>query len=483
MDDLSTGLLDVAVTPTAGATDSGSTNVDTPVVDSDIANVDVESGADVSTDTTVEGTDEGSAGETNPDGTPKVDPTNKVDTTPQEIRSALKALRDSNPNDPKIAAAVKQLHGNYERYEAVRKEVPGGIGEIRAQQQFLRELAGVEAGAPVTLQQAREAYARTMDIINNVNESDQLLYNGDGDLIKHIYEDMKSEGVQANFAKLADPFLATLQQNDPAGYYKAVTPHIVAQLNESGFPSVLSRLLTATKGTPAAEVVNGMVKWWNSAVDGVEKAKQGPTPEQEQFNKERTEFEQKKVRDFQASVASEAHKSDITKLGAELKVFLQKPYFKAFKTENLRPLANQIQVTLQEELQADKAYQVQMKALWGAKSPDKAKLLQYHNAKVESIAGRIVRDTVQKMYPDHARGGSAAGRVAAAAQKKAEQAKADAQQKVQSVGGKLPTPQYVATKPKNINREMDKGSLLEIGGKGWIPDGRGGWRLVSWRKS
>ena len=80
------------------------------------------------------------------------------------------------------------------------------------------------------------------------------------------------------------------------------------------------------------------------------------------------------------------------------------------------------------------------------------------------------------MYPDHAKGGSAAGRVAAANQKKEAVVKADAA--AVSTG----QPQYVAVKPKNLNREMDPKQLLEIAGKGYIPNGKGGWRLVTWRK-
>jgi hypothetical protein len=134
------------------------------------------------------------------------------------------------------------------------------------------------------------------------------------------------------------------------------------------------------------------------------------------------------------------------------------------------------------ELSADKAYQTQMKAMWGAKNPDRAKILQYHKTKVESMAERIVRTTVQRMYPDHTRGGSAAGRVAAQKQKAEAQAKADAAQKQAVASGAKVQPQYVAVKPKNINREMDPNNLLEIAGRGYVPNGAGGWRLVTWRK-
>jgi hypothetical protein len=44
-------------------------------------------------------------------------------------------------------------------------------------------------------------------------------------------------------------------------------------------------------------------------------------------------------------------------------------------------------------------------------------------------------------------------------------------------------PIYVGAKPKNLLRQYDPGSLLEIAGRGYVPDGRGGRRYITWRKS
>ena len=122
---------------------------------------------------------------------------------------------------------------------------------------------------------------------------------------------------------------------------------------------------------------------------------------------------------------------------------------------------------LYDTLKADKTYQAQMKALWGAKSPDKAKILEYHTAKVQSLANDIVRRSVQKMYPDHAKGGSAAGRVAAATAKKVAAAKTDA---AAAATGK---PVYVAVKPSwdSIDWYKDPKQHLYIAGKAYF-DGR-----------
>ena len=151
------------------------------------------------------------------------------------------------------------------------------------------------------------------------------------------------------------------------------------------------------------------------------------------------------------------------------------PFFKSFSRENFIPLGNTIKADLYEDLKADKAYQAQMKAMWGAKTPDRAKITEYHKAKVEAIADRIVRTAVQKMYPGYAKGGSAAGRVAAV------EAKKTAQAKVETAAAASGKPIYVAAKPAwdSIDWDKDPKQHLFIAGKAYL---KGSGKLVTWRK-
>jgi hypothetical protein len=162
-------------------------------------------------------------------------------------------------------------------------------------------------------------------------------------------------------------------------------------------------------------------------------------------------------------------------------MFLKTPYFKEFSRDSLQPLAREIQNSLWDTLKADKNYQAQMAGLWGAKSPDKAKLLEYHRQKVDSISEGIVRRAVQTMYPGYAKGGTAVSRVAAAATTKATAAKVTAQS---IATGK---PVYVPQKPSWDNLQMDHrdingkedAQLLYIGGKGFL---KGSGKFVTWRR-
>ena len=119
-----------------------------------------------------------------------------------------------------------------------------------------------------------------------------------------------------------------------------------------------------------------------------------------------------------------------------------------------------------------------MKAMWSAKTPDRAKIEEYHSARVDSIASEIVRSVVQRMYPGYARGGAAAGRIAAKDAKTTAVAKTDVIAAKSTAAGK---PTYVAAKPawESIDWDKDPKQLLYITGKAFL---KGKGTLVTWRK-
>jgi hypothetical protein len=163
------------------------------------------------------------------------------------------------------------------------------------------------------------------------------------------------------------------------------------------------------------------------------------------------------------------------------------PFFKDFPRETKVDLGNGIKDRLYSTLKADKAYQIQMKALWGAKSPDKAKIVAYHQTTLKNIAEDIVRTTIQNRYPGYAKGGSAAGKAAAAVVKKETAVKAA----TQSVATGKPI--YVASRPTNLVREPIKVNgkdysssdlqTLQILGRGFVKttDGKS-VKFVTWRR-
>jgi hypothetical protein len=295
---------------------------------------------------------------------------------------------------------------------------------------------------------------------------------------------------------LAPAFLDKLKANDEKGYYSAFAPHFLNGLVEVNMEGALAGLLDALNvpegATPeviaaavakAKGVAGGMDKWFKGLQSTAQKAKaEEMNPERKKLEEERAAFKQEQEKfkteagkKVQSEIVGECDKYNNKALGTALGPYLKMPFFKGFPRETLIDLGNGIKSRLFDTLEKDPTYQAQMKAFWRGKTPDRAKITEYHNAKLDSIAADIVRDTVQQRYPGYAKGGSAAGRVAAATEKKTEVKKADA---AAAASGK---PVYVATKPAwdKIDWSKDPKQFLYIAGRAYLKDSG---KLVTWRK-
>jgi hypothetical protein len=416
----------------------------------------------------------------NPDGSPKVDPAVAADlpgteSTPQNIRQALKAMRDADP--AKNGAVVKELHGAFERWEASKAIFPKGVAEMKEAKAFIDTVGG------------HEGLENLQNQVAAINESDELLYAGDPKIIENIVEDLKGQGKLGALAKLAPAFWDALKVNDNDGFYKAFSPHFLSALQDVEMPETMAGLSAAlAKGDAAGiaeakRIVDGMTNWYKglesksaqTKADAVSPERVKLDEERKAFAKEQNDFKTNQSEAFKTAVGKESEHLNNQVLGSDLKVYLKMPFFQGFTKENLTPLASQIKQDLFATLKADKAYQAQMKALWGTKNPDRAKIVEYHKAKLESISFETVKNTVQRMYPGYAKGGPAAGRVAAAEVKKAAVVKTDA---AAAASGK---PVLVAVKPKweEIDWSKDEKQYLYIAGKAYL---KASGKLVTWRK-
>jgi hypothetical protein len=498
-------ILDFAGLEDSAAAATGS-EVDTTGVDSEIP----ELGTDESTQdtpTTEEGTEgaEGKDTEThNADGTEKTPEeqaafkksaeeaaknAEPVKATPDNVRKTLKSLRDS---DPKNAQVVKELHGAYERFNAYKAEFPT-VAAAKEAKAFIDTIGGVEG------------YQKTQEQMDAVSATDELLYNGDPKLWDNVIEDLKTSGHPEALGKLAPSFLSKLKEVDSKAYYESFTPHFLEGLKEVKMDKFLTKFEAAigTKNDKGevvpdvktiTELVGSLREWLKDMEASAKPVVDQDTPERKKFLEEKTQFEaekktaaETKQKAYEEGVATDCEKSNNNLLGKALGPFLKMPFFKGFPRETLVDLGNGIKDRLYTSLKADKVYQTQMNAFWKSKSQDKDKIVAYHNQKVQAMADDIVRKTVQARYPNYAKGGSAAGKAAAAADKKVTATKAA----VQSVTSGKPI--YVASRPTNLIREditvngktYTSSDLItmQITGKGYVktPDGKG-FRYVTWRK-
>lgn len=413
--------------------------------------------------------------------------------TPDNVRKALKAMRDASPAN---ADVVKQLHGSFERWNAAKAIFPKGVSEMQEAKAFIDSVGGPEG------------YNKMQTALDAVTATDELLYAADPKLWDNVIDELKSTGHPEALGQLAPSFLSKLKSHDASAYYEAFTPHFLDGLKEVGMNKTISALEAAVnkvdaEGKPAPDIdaiksivagKGGMKDWLNDLEDTTKSKEPVDTPERKKFLAEKEAFEKTKTEDAKSKrteaekgIAAECDTQNNKSLGKALGPFLRMSFFKDFPYETKVDLGNGIKDRLYASLKADAAYQTQMKTMWAQKTPDRAKIVQYHNAKIESIAAEIVRTTIQNRYPGYAKGGSAAGRVAAAVVKKT----ADTKAAVQSVTSGKPI--YVASRPENLVREPIKvGSkeytaadlvTLQIMGKGFVKSGDGkSFKFITWRK-
>jgi len=491
-------VLDSAATVTDSAVETPTTETETPTTDTPTTEVETpteDSTAGKETETTnADGTEKTpeQVEEFKKNASAKAASSDKeLEGTPANVRSALKSLKA----DPKNAAVVKELHGSYERWQAAKAVFPKGVAEMQEAKAFIDSVGGPEG------------YQKSQDMINQVLASDELLYAADPVLWDNVIADLKSSGHPEALGQLAPSFLDKLKTTDETAYYEAFKPHFFDGLKASNVGSFVTQFnaaLAAKDATGASKpdmdtitkLVGAFTGWYGDLEKEAKNKATAPvdTPERKKFladkaafEKTRTEDNQRKQQEFENSVATEAdHKNNII-LGKVLGGFLTMPFFKDFPYETKVDLGNGIKERLYAALKADKAYQTQMDAMWKQKTPDRAKMIQYHEAKVQSIAQDIVTKTVQNRYPGYAKGGTAAGKAAAAVVKKEVAKKTDAA----SVNTGKPV--YVASRPENLVREPIKVGgkeystsdliTLQITGRGFVKstDGKS-VRFVTWRK-
>ena len=437
--------------------------------------------------------------EKNPDGSDKTAEQKNEDknkstgvedkNTPKTISEALKALKA----DPKNSGAAKILRDSYFGEQAFKKEFKS-VQEARDAKSFIEAVGGAEG------------WENAQSVLQNIEETDELVRAGDPKIWENIVEDLKSEGKIDVLPKLASGGLDTLKATNQAQYEEVILPHFLQGLKDVNMPGAVTALakylavaekeLSDAKyeggktGLSALKVIAGDLKGWMDGLLNEAKTKEEAAtkvdPEREKFLAEKKDFETQKAekaqteaKQFREGVALECDKYSNRALGSELKGYLKMPFFKGSPRETLVDLGNGIKENLYSALEADKAYQIQMKGMWKQKNPDKAKIGAYHNSKLDAIAADVVKRTIEKRYPGYAKGGSAAGRVAAAATKKENENKTSA---TSVATGK---PVYVASKPKDLIRDANvvkDWQMLEITGKGFVRGADGKMRLVTWRK-
>jgi hypothetical protein len=321
-------------------------------------------------------------------------PTVDARTNPDAIRKVLKELRDSSPEKAPIARRLNDIVGHEQAYRAVFPKVADAKNA-----KFLLESIG-----------GGEGLSALQQTIKSVNETDALLYAGDGKVLNTLYDDMKAAGHPEALGKLAGPYLELLRERDDKAYFAALRPHFFQGIVDSGLPDVLGGLEEAlaaqADGKPAPNVelmkalVGEMRRWYNGLDHSVKtNAKSALDPDRQALAKERQEFQTEKQKAFHTEVNTDWNRANNKALGAALAPYLKMQFTKNWTDATRHSVAREITSTLLSELGGDKAYQAQMDAFWSDPKPDKGKIVAFHQSKLDLVAKRIVADVLNARYP------------------------------------------------------------------------------------
>jgi hypothetical protein len=341
--------------------ESSVSQVETPPADSNAPeSIETSEAVTTSSPDGEEGSEGGAAGGEAPPSQPP---------TTAAIRAALKAFRESSPEH---AQAVKLLNDGYSRYEAYKEVIPS-VEEARTIRASLDSVGGIEG------------LASLQGIVNNIEETDSMIEQGNPEVLDRIIED-SPEG----FAKLASPYLEKLAKLNPEAFQAAVQPHFVRGLIDSKFPRVMDYLSSKMGDKPELkEIVDSVRQWFSEQKSLAEKSNQDAlAPERQQLLKERETLRSEQRKSFEAGIGTEMNTHIQSELGSRLKPF-------AASLNTLTPamrlnVAQACMTELAKALSNDKAYKTQADAMMNAKKPDRARILTLNKTKVTSLADAVI---------------------------------------------------------------------------------------------
>lgn len=490
------GLLDVATAVDAGAsTDAGagveSGAVETPEISGGEVDAGGEAGAEAGggergAEAGAEGGEQSAEGAK---GQPKADTLDGqkfAANTPQSIRKQLKEWNDqldkSTPEGKAAAGVIKQLHGAYERWSAATQIFPKGVQEMKAAAALIKDNGGsIEAA------QARFAAVQAVDeklyaMAEDPKSADLIV----ADIIDDLNNEKKD--VEKSLGNFANSLVNALRRMGDGGAWsdKVAVPVLAEAFRSANVNQAMNGIVEAFNAGDNKKLGERLTRLidWVRHINKTDDEQRNPkvTPEMEKFEVEKKQWTTARRRESEDGVLKATNSSDNATLGSHLKPFLNTAFFKGFPRETLMIIAGNIQNNLKAELKADTAYQTQMRAYWSAKTLDKAKITAYHSDKVSQVAARVVRETIQKMYPQYAKSTAAQGRIAAQQTRNAANAQSVAQGK----------PIYVVSRPKDLVHEditvggktytKEQLQTLQITGRGFVRNSNGTFRFVTWRR-
>jgi hypothetical protein len=383
-----------------------------------------------------EGKDEGEQGEES-DGSEFETDGRKID---DATKKALAALKKVNPE------AAKRAAESYFKHQAYQKVFPT-VHEARGAKATIQALGGQEG--------IKNLQTKVSDYDSEITQ----FANGDPQLVTKLWQ-ADPKGVELSTAASIE----LIAKSDAEMFDRVISGPMVARLEKAGLYQSLGALaehIKAGDGDKAYALLQNISKWFDGAKTMSEKQlelKSKADPEREALTREKQEFEQQKVKEFEKKIATNANTLQNTAMSKVVD-----PFFKDIKmpNEGRREFVQNLQRKVWAAMKADDAFQMQARAV--QKEGDAQATAEFIAEKFEELLPGIFRTYRNSLYPNYARMGT----------KPANGAGAVAGGKGAAPGAKPPINVAAGARPKHTDVDWTKTSTTDwILGKATLVNGK-----------
>jgi hypothetical protein len=307
---------------------------------------------------------------------------------PDAVRKALKAFKESSPEN---AAAAKQLNDAYGRAEAYKAVFPK-VADAQAAQAALHTVEGL--GGVAGVQAA----------LSELEEVDAALAAGDLSAVEKIAE-VAGEG----FDKIAAGMIDKLETANPEAYAAAIRPHLVKAIASTGLSGAFNKVIEDLQmsKTPGAtsefsktfedKAIKGLARihqFLDNLGKPVEKSADAADPQAAKL----TAREQALATKEAAAFTSDVRTHSDSKVGPLFSKVVT-PYLNKLPTKEAREDFKQgVWDEVGKLCKADKPYQDQLKALYGMKKQDAAKIAQHMANKFAQVGATAAKNVSARRY-------------------------------------------------------------------------------------
>jgi hypothetical protein len=308
------------------------------------------------------------------------EPTDKVDGRKfnPEWSKALKEMRELYPDR---ADMLTKLRDGYGRYSALQELAPKGLDDVRGWKTTVDALGGPEAAANL-MQRASE-----------IEEMDNRIANADFSVVSELPEEM-----QKGFYGMLPDALAHLAESDAQRFGEIVQPHFAAALAGTGMGDHLKSMYQAAGDNESLKgQIKQMFDWFTQQTSGkgtITPGARTANPEVQRLQAELESRRQADTESFANGIADQTEKGLNDAFTREMTAYKGL----GLNEKQTADLMASVNSRVAGILQADAAFQNQLKAFKSLKSRNPQTVLDYVKSHVDAQTKVALDDIVSTRY-------------------------------------------------------------------------------------